>query len=86
MITKCHACMNAKCHACMNAKWRSCVPMRWRACMYPTAEDPLRHLQEIHIPLSYNLQHAQATHKKIADRHRLNSSSKKPIFQVGDRV
>ena len=59
--------------------------MRWRAWLYRTAEDRLRHIQEIHIALSYHLQHAQSTHIKIAD-HRLNSSSKKPKFEVGDRV
>ena len=54
--------------------------------MYPTAEDSLRHIEQIHIALSYHLQYSQATHKKIAYRHRLNSSSKKLKFQVGDRV
>ena len=54
--------------------------------MYPTAEDSLRHIEQIHIALSYHLQHARATHKKIADRHRLHSSSKKPKFQVRDQV
>ena len=52
----------------------------------PAAEDRLCHIREIHIALSHHLQHAQATHKKFADRHRLNSSSEKPKFQVGDRV
>ena len=52
----------------------------------PAAEDRLRHIREIHIALSHHLHHAQATHKKFADRHRLNSSPEKPKFQVGDRV
>ena len=32
------------------------------------------------------MHHSQATYKKVADRHRLNSSPDKPKFQVGDRA
>ena len=50
------------------------------------AEDRLCHIQEIHIALSHHVHHAEATHKKIADHHRLNSPPEKPKFQVGDHV
>jgi transposase InsO family protein len=49
----------------------------------PAAEDRLTRLQEIQATLSYNLYDAQNTQKKVADRHRCDSSTK---FQVGDRV
>ena len=49
----------------------------------PSAEDRLSHLQEIHATILHNLHDAQATHKRLADRHRLDSSKK---FHVGDHV
>ena len=49
----------------------------------PAAEDRLTRLQEIQATLSQNLCDAQNTQKKVADRHRCDSSTK---FQVGDKV
>ena len=49
----------------------------------PAAEDRLTRLQEIQDILSYHLRDAQNTQKKVADRHRRDSST---TFQVGDRV
>ena len=52
----------------------------------PAVEDHLHRLQEVHLALSHHLHTAQATHKKAADRHCLDSSPKEPKFQIGDRV
>ena len=52
----------------------------------PAVEDRLRQLQEVHVALSQHLHTAQATHKKAADRHRLDSSPEEPKFRIGDRV
>ena len=49
----------------------------------PAAEDRLSRLQEIHATILHNLHDAQVTHKRLADRHRLDSSKK---FRVGDHV
>ena len=37
-------------------------------------------------PSSHHLRDAQATHKKVADRFRLDSSPDNPKFKIGDRV
>jgi hypothetical protein len=52
----------------------------------PAVEDRLRQLQDVHVALSQHLQNAQATYKKAADRHRLDSSPKELKFRIGDRV
>ena len=49
----------------------------------PTVEDRLSRLQEIHTTILHNLHNAQVTHKRLADRHCLESSKN---FRIGDRV
>ena len=62
---------------------------RWTMTEHPgvpinrAVEDRLSCLQEIHATILHNLRDAQSTYKRIADRHRLDSSE---TFQVGDRV
>ena len=52
----------------------------------PTVKDRLEKLKEIQTNLSHNLLHAQAKYKKVADKHRLDSSLEDPKFKVGNRV
>ena len=49
----------------------------------PAAEDRLSRLQKVRATILHNLHKAQVTHKRLADRHRLDSSKK---FHVGDHV
>ena len=49
----------------------------------PAAEDRLSRLQKVRATILHNLHKAQVTHKRLADRHRLDSSKK---FRVGDHV
>ena len=44
----------------------------------PTAEDLLSRLQNVRATILHNLHKAQVTHKRLADRHRLDSSKKVP--------
>ena len=65
---------------------------RWMVLEYletsnnPTVQDCLLQLKDIQVKLSNHLLHAQASYKKAADRHRLDSSKDEPKFRVGDRV
>ena len=53
----------------------------------PTVQERLLQLKDIQAKLSDHLRDAQASYKKAADRHRLDSGSKvEPKFQIGDRV
>ena len=52
----------------------------------PAVEDRLMLLKEIQSKLSGHLLQAQIAYKKAADRHRMDTSLKKPTFQVGDEV
>jgi hypothetical protein len=53
----------------------------------PTVHERLLQLKDIQAKLSDHLRHAQASYKKAADRHRLDSCSNvEPKFQIGDRV
>ena len=52
----------------------------------PTVEDRLANLKEIQSKISDHLLQAQIAYKKATIRPRLDSSSREPTFQVGDRV
>ena len=47
------------------------------------AEDRLSHVQEIYATILHNLHDAHVTHKRLVDRHRLDSSKK---LHVRDHV
>ena len=49
-------------------------------------EDHLEQLKYIQAKLFDHLLHAQAKYKKVADRHRLDSTLEKLKFQIGGRV
>ena len=52
----------------------------------PTVKDCLERLKEIQAKLSGHLLHAQAKYKKVANKHRSDSTLKNPKFKVGERV
>jgi hypothetical protein len=52
----------------------------------PAAEDHLHQLQDIQRKLSLHLHDAQVAYKKLADKHRLDSSMVEPKFRIGDKV
>jgi hypothetical protein len=53
----------------------------------PTVHERLLQLKDIQAKLSDHLHHTQASYKKAADRHRLDSGSKvQPKFQIRDCV
>ena len=52
----------------------------------PTVKDHLEQLKEVQDNFSDSLFHAQAKYKKVANKHRSDSTLKNPKFKVGDRV
>ena len=65
---------------------------RWMMLEYPkvsnnpAVKDRLEQLKEVQANISDNLLHTQAKYKKVADKHRLDSTLENPKFKVGDRV